>query len=61
MNCPRSSFDDKKAIAMKCKGRSVQEKWMVVCAEMEKEQSAFSMLDDVEARVDDPVPSQLTK
>ena len=61
MNCTRASFDNKKAIAMKCKGRNVQEKWLFICAEMDKEQSAFLMSDDAEAGVVDPVPSsQLT-
>ena len=60
MNCPRSSFDDKKVIASKCKSRSVQDKWLFVCAKMEQEKSAFLMSDDAEAAFVDPVPSQLT-
>ena len=60
MNCPRSSFDNKKDIASECKSHSVQDMWLFVCAEMEQEQSAFLMSDDAEAAFVDPVPSQLT-
>jgi len=57
MNCRKSSFEDKKAIASKCKRRNVQDKWSDLCAEMQQEQSTFLLSDDAEAGVD-PVPSQ---
>ena len=58
MNCPRSSFEDKKFIASKCKSANVQDKWNALCAEMQQEQAAFLLSDDADAVVN--VPSQLT-
>ena len=58
MNCPRSSFEDKKIIASKCKSAIVQDKWNDLCAEMQQEQAAFLLSDDADAVVN--VPSQLT-
>ena len=58
MNCPKSSLEDKKIIASKCKSAIVQDKWTDLCAEMQQEQSAFLLSDDADAVVN--VPSQLT-
>ena len=58
MNCPKSSFEDKKIIASKCKSANVQDKWNALCAEMQQEQAAFLLSNDADAVAN--VPSLLT-